>query len=74
MIATELGAYLLQLPDGTGAIKAIIRDDIAQAQVQGDHLHSAKLKLVLRHFLQHCRENTAPSNADEAEPPALRGM
>lgn len=72
MVATELGAYLIQLPEGTGAIKAIIRDDIVRAQVQGDHLHSAKLKLVLRHFLEQCRESTAPS--DEAEPPALRGM
>jgi len=74
MIATELGAYLLQLPEGSRAIKAIIRDDIGLAQAGGDHLHSAKLKLVLRHFLEHCGDRTAPPDANAAEPPALRGM
>jgi hypothetical protein len=50
IVATELGAYLIHLPGGEQAIKAMIRDDIAAAQARGDHLHSAKLKLVLRHF------------------------
>ena len=48
IIATELGHYLLQLPEGRRMIKAIIRDDIAAAQARGDHFHSAKLKLVDR--------------------------
>jgi hypothetical protein len=55
IVAAELGSYLVHLPEGRRAIKAIIRDDIAGAQGRGDHLHSAKLKLVLRHFVQHCR-------------------
>ncbi len=78
MIATEMGAYLLQLPEGSRAIKAIIRDDIGQAQADGDYLHSAKLKLVLRHFLAHCRERTASPDEHAAAvlvaEAALRGM
>ena len=53
-IAMEMGAYLLQLPEGGKAIKGIIRDDIARARMRGDYVHSAKLKLVLRHFIEHC--------------------
>ena len=54
IIAMEMGAYLLQLPEGGKAIKGIIRDDIARARMHGDYVHSAKLKLVLRHFIEHC--------------------
>jgi hypothetical protein len=54
IIAMEMGAYLLQLPEGGKAIKAIIRDDIACARMRGDYVHSAKLKLALRHFVEHC--------------------
>jgi hypothetical protein len=60
IIATELGCYLVHLPWGRQAIKAIIRDDIAAARARGDYLHSAKLKLVLRHFIEHCRQSTSP--------------
>ena len=56
IVAAELGAYLLQLPQGEQVIKALIRDDIARARTHGDYLHSAKLKLVLRHFVEHCAE------------------
>lgn len=59
IIAAELGNYLVHLPMGRRAIRAIIRDDIAAAQVRGDYLHSAKLKFVLRHFVEHCRQNPA---------------
>ena len=55
-IATELGFYLLQLPDGRRAIKAMIRDDIEHARLHADYHHSAKLKLVLRHFIEHCQD------------------
>lgn len=57
IVATELGSYLVHAPGGPQAICAIIRDDIASARVRGDFLHSAKLKLVLLHFLEHCRAN-----------------
>ena len=59
IIATEMGFYLVHLPDGRRAVRAIIRDDIAAAQASGDHLHAAKLKLVLRSFIEHCRTNPA---------------
>jgi hypothetical protein len=55
-IATELGCYLLHLPDGRQAINAMIRDDIEHAQLHGHYHHSAKLKLVLRHFIEHCQD------------------
>jgi hypothetical protein len=54
VIAAELGAYLLQLPNGERRIKEIIREDIESARSRGDVHHAAKLKLVLRHFVaQH---------------------
>lgn len=59
VIAAELGSYLLHLPGGKQAIKAIIREDIAMALARGDHRHSAQLKLVLRHFTEHCHDDVA---------------
>ena len=59
IIAAELGNYLAHTPEGRQTIRAIIRDDIAAAQERGDHFHSAKLKLVLQRFIEHCRENPA---------------
>ena len=54
IIASELGFYLIHLPDGQFAIRAIIHNDIIAARNRGDFRHSAKLKLVLRHFIEHC--------------------
>ena len=59
MIAAELGNYLVHTPEGRQTIRAIIRDDIAAAEARGDHYQSARLKLVLRHFVEHCRQNPA---------------
>ncbi len=56
IVAAELGYYLFQSDNGRQTIRAIIRDDIAAARIRGDFLHSAKLKLVLRHFVEHCHE------------------
>jgi len=56
IIAAEFGNYLLRLPEGRCAIRAIIMDDIAHAQAQGDHVRSAQLKLVLKHFAEHMAE------------------
>lgn len=64
-IAAELAFYLLQLPDGRQAIKAMIRDDITRAQLQGHYHHSAKLKLVLRHFIEHCHHEVQPQSSDK---------
>lgn len=51
MIALEMGNYLLHRPDGETCIKGIILDDIRRAQDRGDMRHVARLKLVLRHFM-----------------------
>lgn len=53
IIALELGSYLIHGPDGVPRIKAMILDDIATAQDRGDYRHSAKLKLVLKHFVEN---------------------
>lgn len=55
LIAAELGDYLVRTANGQRAIKDIIRDDILAAQARGDFGRSAKLKLVLRHFIDRCR-------------------
>ena len=60
ILAAEYGSYLVHLPGGRKAIKAIIRDDIANAQARGDYEHSGKLKLVLRHFIKHSRASATP--------------
>jgi hypothetical protein len=54
--AAELGNYLVHTPDGEMRIKAIIRDDIAEAAARGDRARQLALKLLLRNFvLQHPR-------------------
>jgi len=53
MIAVELGNYLVQTPTGEKRIKAMIVDDIGAARTRGDHARALKLKLCLRHFLEH---------------------
>lgn len=59
VIAAELGNYLVHTASGQRAIKDIIRDDILAAQGRGDFRYSAKLKLVLRHFIDRCRSDPA---------------
>lgn len=53
MVAVEMGAYLVETPDGEKRIKRMIADDIAAARARGDIKHALALKLVLRHYLQH---------------------
>jgi hypothetical protein len=56
MAAVELGNYLVHEPGGEMRIKAIIRDDIADACARGDRKHELALKALLRNFvLQHPR-------------------
>jgi hypothetical protein len=50
--AAELGAALLRRPDGIARIRAMILDDIAEAQRHRNYGRSARLKLVLRHFME----------------------
>jgi len=51
MVATELGNYLVETPDGSRYIKRMIRDDIEAARARGDLVRELALKLVLRHYL-----------------------
>jgi hypothetical protein len=54
--AVEMGSYLVHTPEGEMRIKAIIRDDIAEACARSDRMRELGLKLVLRNFvLQHPR-------------------
>jgi hypothetical protein len=54
--AAELGDYLVHTPDGEMRIKAIIRDDIAEARARRDRMRELGLKLLLRNFvLRHPR-------------------
>ena len=76
--ATELGNYLVHTPEGEMRIKAIIRDDIAEARAQGDRTHELALKLVLRNFVlqhpcceeRHRRQLHAAERRDECAGPA----
>ena len=59
IIAAELGCYLLHLPRGEMRIQTILRDNLAQARAAGDLARTARLELVLRHFVQHHRPTCA---------------
>lgn len=52
MAALELGSYLVHSPEGVPMIKKMIVDDIEHARARGDLQHAAKLRLVLRHFIE----------------------
>ena len=59
IIAVELGAYLLRTADGAARISRFIQDDLDAAVQARDHAESARLKLVLQHFLRcHGGERT----------------
>ncbi len=58
-IAAGLGCHLAHCPEGRQAISAMIRDDIAAARSRGDFRHATELKVVLQHFVEHCRRNSA---------------
>ena len=59
IVAAELGSYLVQTPNGSNYIRAMIRDDIMAAHTHGDLLHELALKLVLRHYLSCHPESVA---------------
>ena len=59
MAAVELGDYLVHTPEGEMRIKAIIRDDIAEASARVERQRELALKLLLRNFVlqhPHCEE------------------
>ena len=51
MVALELGRYLCQSPEGERRISRMIVDDIEEARAKGDLAAEAKLRFVLRHFV-----------------------
>jgi len=62
IVATELGNYIIQAPDGALKIKRIIVDDIRAAAGVRDLAHVLALKLVLRRFVERhpeCRGTAA---------------
>jgi len=62
--AAELANYLIREPGGEFTIKAIIRDDMAQAIARSDRLRTLALKTLLRNFvLQHPRCDERHSQA-----------
>lgn len=52
IVATEMGNYLVRTPQGEVRVARFIHDDIKTAQHRGDHRHAAKLKMVLKHFVE----------------------
>lgn len=60
IVATELGNYLMKIPDGPEMICTMIRDDIILAQEHKDYRRSAHLKATLRHFLEHTYRKSFP--------------
>ena len=53
MAAVELGNYLVHTPEGEKRIKAMIVDDIGEAQRGGHMQRVLTLKLCLKHYLEH---------------------
>jgi basic membrane lipoprotein Med (substrate-binding protein (PBP1-ABC) superfamily) len=50
--AMELGNYLCQTPEGERRLKRIIIDEIEAARERGDHAGAARLRLVVKHFVE----------------------
>lgn len=69
MIAVELGAYLIHRPDGSKAISRMILEDIAHARAERNHLHSAKLGLVLRAFVERYGPSASAHKFPVRSPP-----
>jgi hypothetical protein len=52
VVAAELGNYLVHSPSGERQIRKIIIDDIREANAANDTARAAKLKLVLKQFVE----------------------
>ena len=50
--AMEMGSYLCETPEGERRLKRIILDEIEAAKGRGDHAGAAKLRLVVKHFVE----------------------
>ncbi len=49
--ALEMGNYLVRTNEGEQRVKAMIRDDIADAAVGGDRLRALALKSIIRDYI-----------------------
>jgi hypothetical protein len=70
IVASELGSYLLQSPDGIPMIKRAIIDDIEEAEGRGDTAQATRLRATLAHFVatHPLRESvSAQGSNDEAD-------
>ena len=61
IVASELGSYLLQTPDGVPMIKRAIIDDIEDAEARGDEAQAARLRATLMHFVATHPSRTSAS-------------
>ena len=50
--AMEMGSYLCETPEGERRLKRIILDEIDAAKGRGDHAAAAKLRLVVKNFVE----------------------
>ncbi len=53
MLAVELGNYLVRSESGEVLVGRMIRDDIEHAVRTGNFAHAARLRLCLKHYLEH---------------------
>ena len=51
IVAAEMGNYLVHTPDGEVRVRAIIVDDIREAQRCENRERALALKLILKHYL-----------------------
>lgn len=59
MLAAEMAACLVETSSGEHRIRRMIREDIEFARSRGNHAHAAKLKLVLKHFVDQHQQSLA---------------
>jgi hypothetical protein len=52
MVAAEMGNYLVHSPSGEIRVRAIIVDDIKEAERGGDRTRVIVLKLILKRYLE----------------------
>ena len=58
--ALEMGQYLCETPEGERALKRMIIDDLEERRARGDHEGAARLRLVLKRFVEtHPRAGAA---------------
>jgi hypothetical protein len=52
VVACEIGNYLIQAPDGTRRLEAMLAEEAGRARARGDTAHGLYLQAVLDHFRQ----------------------